>query len=110
MRVLRLVRVGKVARIARMVRFFQEMRVLMSSIAGSFISMFWSFSLLSLIIFTFAIFFVQGFANFLSDTGADISKDDPGTLDSTLLNAIAHGYSSVGRAMLSLFMSATGGD
>lgn len=56
----------KVLRVFRAIRFLKELHVMVTSIIGSLVSLGWSIVMLGLILFVFALFFVQQMAAYLS--------------------------------------------
>ena len=65
---LRLLRVTRLFRIMRVLRFLKEVRVMLVAIVGSFISLFWALGMLAVIIFIFAIYFMQQMTAYLQIT------------------------------------------
>lgn len=61
-RTLRVFKVGKILRIFRAVRCLKELRVMIGSIYGSLSSLWWSFVMIGIILYVFALFFVQQMA------------------------------------------------
>jgi len=58
-RSLRLFKLGKIFRIFRTMRFLKELRVMLASIVGSFLSLFWSVTMISMILYVFSLLFLQ---------------------------------------------------
>jgi len=77
MRLLRLGRLVRVVRIVRVVRLFRALRTLVASLAGTLKSLFWSFLLLGLIIYIFAILFTDIVLDHLIEYDIARSRDDP---------------------------------
>ena len=77
MRLLRLGRLVRVVRIVRVVRLFRALRTLVASLAGTLKSLFWSFLLLGLIIYIFAILFTDIVLDHLIEYDVARSRDDP---------------------------------
>mmetsp|Transcript_114997 Transcript_114997/g.365401 ORF Transcript_114997/g.365401 Transcript_114997/m.365401 type:complete len:656 (-) Transcript_114997:294-2261(-) len=98
-RSMRLFKVGKILRIFKSMRFLKELRVIMGSIYGSFVSLFWSLITIGMILYVFALFFVQQMAVMLTDEDAD----DPFKM---LQRAF---FRDVQRTMLTLVQSTMGG-
>merc|ERR1712061_758261 len=67
MRSLRLLRIAKILRMVRVMRFFAELRVILNSVLGSLLSLFWAFVMLLLIYYVFGLLFVQGVIQTLAD-------------------------------------------
>jgi hypothetical protein len=101
MRSLRILKVGKALRVLRMVSFFNELRMILNSLIGCVISLFWSIIMLLLFFFMFGIAFVQSATNWLRE---------PGNLENPEGEAVIIEFSSVQQAMLALFRASTGGD
>jgi len=101
MRTLRILKLARILRVIRMARFFMELRLMLNSVLGSFISLFWAFVMLVIVFYIFGLVFVQGAATYLLNNGADI--------DSESLVKIHRTFGSVQRAMLSLYKATTGG-
>eukprot|EP00747_Dinoflagellata_sp_TGD_P111382 gnl/TRDRNA2_/TRDRNA2_171212_c0_seq4.p1 gnl/TRDRNA2_/TRDRNA2_171212_c0~~gnl/TRDRNA2_/TRDRNA2_171212_c0_seq4.p1 ORF type:complete len:635 (+),score=111.61 gnl/TRDRNA2_/TRDRNA2_171212_c0_seq4:81-1985(+) len=100
MRTLRMLKMAKMLRMARVLKAFKDLRMMIVCIAGSLMSLFWSFVMLALILYMFALFFVQGFTGLLTTE----------LLESTVTDDIGVAFGSVESAMLSLFKCVTGGD
>jgi len=58
-RSLRILKVGQILRVFRTMRFLKDLRVMAISLLGSLASLGWSIAMLGLIIFIFALYFVQ---------------------------------------------------
>eukprot|EP00429_Kryptoperidinium_foliaceum_P082482 CAMPEP_0176213856 /NCGR_PEP_ID=MMETSP0121_2-20121125/15875_1 /TAXON_ID=160619 /ORGANISM="Kryptoperidinium foliaceum, Strain CCMP 1326" /LENGTH=438 /DNA_ID=CAMNT_0017552933 /DNA_START=1 /DNA_END=1317 /DNA_ORIENTATION=- len=101
-RSLRIFKLGKVLRVFRTVRFLKELRVMVTSIIGSLVSLGWSIVMLGLILFVFALFFVQQMAVYLSSLG-------PSGVGTELFDDQSAYFRSVRTAMLTLSMCTTGG-
>merc|ERR1719174_3387601 len=59
LRSMRLVKMVKMLRVIRLMRSMFELRIILTSIMGSIKSMFWSVVLLTVVVFMFALIFVQ---------------------------------------------------
>jgi hypothetical protein len=101
MRSLRILKVGKALRVFRMVAFFNELRMILNSLLGCVISLFWSIVMLGLIFFMFGVAFVQASSTWLKVPDNFENPDSEVLLDE---------FNSVQKAMLALFRSCTGGD
>mmetsp|Transcript_75920 Transcript_75920/g.171748 ORF Transcript_75920/g.171748 Transcript_75920/m.171748 type:complete len:620 (+) Transcript_75920:39-1898(+) len=97
MRSVRVLKMAKVLRIVRVFRFIAELRLIMNSVIGSMLSLFWSFVGLLFIFYVFGLVFVQGVLSHLRDDGNDL---DPN---------LGSKFGSVQQTMLSLYMAASGG-
>jgi hypothetical protein len=71
MRFLRLLKLTKIFRTFRTMRFFKDLSVLLDSFRRSLLSVIWSCVLLSLMLFIFALIFVQALADYITLEGAD---------------------------------------
>jgi len=98
-RLIRLLKLVKIFRIFRIMRFFHELRILLYSIAVSCRSLFWTAVLLTVVIYIFALIFVQGVTGHLTDHQQITVRDD-------LL--VLH-WGGVETAMSSLYKASTGG-
>mmetsp|Transcript_68477 Transcript_68477/g.155144 ORF Transcript_68477/g.155144 Transcript_68477/m.155144 type:complete len:691 (-) Transcript_68477:135-2207(-) len=98
MRSMRILKMAKVLRIVRMFRFITELRLMMNSVIGSLLSLFWSFVGLLFIFYIFGLVFVQGVLSYLRETEVELDPE------------LGDKFGSVQAAMLSLYMAATGGD
>jgi len=98
MRSLRVLKTAKVLRAVRMIRFIAELRLILNSVVGSMLSLFWSFVGLMFIFYIFGLVFVQGVVSHLRENNGVVEE------------ATREKFGSVGRAMLSLYMASSGGD
>lgn len=96
---LRLLRLARLFRIVRVLRYLKEVRVMLVAILGSFLSLFWALLMLAVIIFMFAIYFMQQMTTYLSITPSD---DELWSLQLDY-------FQNTGRAMYVLLMATTGG-
>ena len=76
MRLLRLGRLVRVVRIVRVVRLFRALRTLVASLAGTLKSLFWSFLLLGLLVYIFAILFTDVVLDHVIEYNIPRSNDD----------------------------------
>jgi len=102
LRSLRVLKMARILRILRVVRVFKDLRMMLSTIVGSFQSLFWAFSGLAFVYYLYGLVIVQSLASFVDETGEQL---DPG-----LKGDIADNFSSVMTAMLTLYKATTGGD
>jgi hypothetical protein len=100
-RSLRILKVGKALRVFRMVAFFNELRLILNSLLGCVISLFWSIIMLLLVFFMFGVAFVQSSTAWLTD------PDNRGSEEGEILK---DEFGTVQGAMIALFRSCTGGD
>merc|ERR1740121_2531460 len=103
MRVIRLLRVLKILRVFRAFRFLDELRLMVSCMLGSMASLLWSSVLIMVILLIASLTFVQMVSQLQMDSPDKVSAD------ANLKGMINAHFSSVGVAMLELFMSTTGG-
>lgn len=75
---------------------------MMETIVGCFVSLFWSFAMLALILYLFALFFVQQVTTYLVDN--DFSTDDP------RYQATETYFPTVQTAILTLYQCTSGGN
>ena len=104
LRVLRLTRILKTAQLIRIFRFVLALRTLVRSIAHTLKALFWALLLLAVIIYCFAVLFLQsvnGHITYLQDNG--------GSMDPKDAEASMKFFRSLPITMLSLFMSIAGG-
>eukprot|EP00928_Gymnodinium_smaydae_P033121 TRINITY_DN23811_c0_g1_i1.p1 TRINITY_DN23811_c0_g1~~TRINITY_DN23811_c0_g1_i1.p1 ORF type:complete len:605 (-),score=96.22 TRINITY_DN23811_c0_g1_i1:55-1848(-) len=97
MRLVKLVKLGKILRIFRAVRFLTELRVMLMSVVNCLTVLGWAFIMLGLIMYVFAVFFVQLLSVYV------------GELDEYDTEATYELFGSVFVAMLSLFQASSGG-
>lgn len=102
MRSMRILRVAKILRVFRVMKIFQELRLMLNSVLGSIVSLFWSIVMLILMFFMFSLVFVQGATNTLVDKNIVLSAEDADKLETSL--------GSIQSAMLTLYEATTGGD
>jgi hypothetical protein len=101
MRFLRLLKLTKIFRTFRTMRFFKDLSVLLDSFRRSLLSVIWSCVLLSLMLFIFALIFVQALADYITLEGAD---------DFEFKSEAFRTFGSLGTSMLTLYMAVTGGN
>ncbi|CAJ1330511.1 unnamed protein product [Effrenium voratum] len=101
-RVIRITRVVKAVRLMRIFRFVIALRTLITSIMHTLVSLFWALALLILIVYVFAVLFVQAVHDHLSDP-------DLPSLSERELEASQRYFGSLADTMLSLFMCIAGG-
>ena len=95
--VLRVLRVARLFRIIRVLRFLKEVRVMLVAILGSFLSLFWALLMMAVIIFIFAVYFMQRMTSHLSNT-----SDELWSLQKEY-------FRSTQQSMFVLLMASTGG-
>jgi len=102
-RILRIFRTIRVMRVIRVIRIFRELRLMVASIISALASLIWAFILLAVLIYLFAILFLQGVTSHFEEFG--IHDPDPALADGQLPAF----FGSLGLAMESLFCAITGG-
>mmetsp|Transcript_61513 Transcript_61513/g.144092 ORF Transcript_61513/g.144092 Transcript_61513/m.144092 type:complete len:591 (-) Transcript_61513:360-2132(-) len=101
-RVVRITRIVKAIRLMKIFRFVMALRTLVTSILHTLKSLFWAMILLSIIIYVFAILFVQAVSDYIDDpSSVPLSSEDQ--------TASFKYFGSLPNTMLSLFMSICGG-
>mmetsp|Transcript_148362 Transcript_148362/g.284338 ORF Transcript_148362/g.284338 Transcript_148362/m.284338 type:complete len:344 (-) Transcript_148362:85-1116(-) len=100
LRMLRLMKMLKLLRMVRLMRMFRELRLILNSVLGCVQAMFWAMMLILTISYMFGICFLQACTSFLQ------SQD---RVDPEVESAIKEYWSSIGSAMLSLYLAATAG-
>lgn len=101
-RVVKIIRMFRAVRILRVFRFFRELRLMICSVMGSFVSLGWAFLLIFIMVYCVATLLCQSVASFFQDKGVDgISK--------TLSHDLDHYYGNIPRAMYSLILAVSGG-
>lgn len=101
-RIIRITRILKTARLMRIFRFVLALRTLITSITHTLKSLIWALILLALIMYIFALMFVQAVQGYLADPeSAPMSESDEYRANSY--------FGSLIETMLSLFMSISDG-
>jgi len=104
MRTMRVLKVAKISRTVRLLRFFSELRLILNSLMGSLHSLFWSLSMLCLIFYIFALVLINNTTAYLEEL-QDVPQPDD-----MHIQAVKNLLGSVQQTMLTLYMTATGGD
>merc|ERR1712032_1590657 len=94
-------KLAKALRTLRILHFFNELRLIMNSIVGSVVSLFWSIVMLLLMFYVFGIIFVQGVTDFLREEESRQSR---------VGEILQDQFGTVLRAMITMFKSISGGD
>jgi len=102
MRILRVFRMIRVLRIVRVLRIFHELRRMAASIISAMASLSWAFLLLLLIMYIFAVFFMQGAVNWLQ---TELENED----FEANKEAIDAYFSSMFQSIYSLILAISGG-
>jgi len=106
MRTARILKLAKLSRTVRLMHQFDEMRLILNSLLGSLANLGWSIAMLALIFYLFALVFVQLTASWMA---SEIVDEVDGTKLEVLRLRLSP-FGSVQNAMLTLYMSCTGGD
>mmetsp|Transcript_127902 Transcript_127902/g.409725 ORF Transcript_127902/g.409725 Transcript_127902/m.409725 type:complete len:699 (-) Transcript_127902:95-2191(-) len=101
-RSLRLFKMGKILRIFRAMRLMKELRVMLASIVGSCSSLFWSFVMIGMINYIFALFFMQQMT-------VELSANQLDPPDSVEWESQRFFFRSVERTCLTLMEATMGG-
>jgi hypothetical protein len=102
LRILRVCKLAKLLRVVKLASTFKVLRNMLTSLINSVGTLAWSLVLLLMILFLFALTFVQRTAAFLSTEAA--------TLDEAELTALVESFGGVGVTMRNLYMCMTGGN
>jgi len=102
LRTMRILKVTKISRTVRLLRFFTELRLILHSLMGSLHSLFWSMAMLALVFYIFALILVNSSTSYLVFNFEVMDEAD--------VNLVKQYLGSVQQAMLTLYMTATGGD
>jgi len=102
LRSMRLMKMVKALRVLKMLRFVSELRFMINSVMGSFVSLFWCGVMLVMAFFLFSLAFVQGVGAYLLDHAGEISEQE----HADLINS----FGSVLASMMTCFRCSTGGD
>jgi len=105
-RVLKTLRMVRVLRIVRVLRFFRELRRMVTSIMSSMVSLLWCLILLFIIMYVFAVIFMQAGVTYMD--GRRVEEEDAKFLEGS--NAFRRFYGSLGEAFYSLIKAITGGE
>jgi len=98
-RFLRVLRLVRAARVIRLARFFRELRLMIHSVMACGVPLLWALSMLTIMIYIFAVFMTVGVAESLTDTAlSDKTRSD-----------LRNYYSTLGKTMFTLFAGVMGG-
>eukprot|EP00449_Zooxanthella_nutricula_P005292 CAMPEP_0198504830 /NCGR_PEP_ID=MMETSP1462-20131121/10696_1 /TAXON_ID=1333877 /ORGANISM="Brandtodinium nutriculum, Strain RCC3387" /LENGTH=621 /DNA_ID=CAMNT_0044234003 /DNA_START=90 /DNA_END=1952 /DNA_ORIENTATION=+ len=101
-RSLRVFKVGKILRVVRAIGLLRELNVMVRSLLGCFLSLFWASTVLGVILFIFALFFVQQMQMHLQDLPEELRQGTTWDLQRQY-------FQSVVTAIGTLGMCTTGG-
>merc|ERR1719333_169410 len=96
LRVLRIVKTLKLLRVIRVMRFFQVLRLMVSSIAGSMMTLFWSILMISIMMYMFGLCFLQAVTLYLNE---NVRED----VDEQTYEDIKYFWNGVLQSMMTLF-------
>lgn len=99
-RLARLLKITRLLRVLRAVRFVSPLRQMLSSIARSFVMLFWAVIVLMLIWWILALTFLQGLTEVVDDE----------TLSQEAREKIAFSFGTIPRGVFTLFSISSGGD
>merc|ERR1719150_954133 len=74
-RMARILKAAKLFRVIRVLHFFSELRMMMTSLLGSLMSLVWSFVTMGTLTYLFACFFVHGAAYYMIEMGDDLDSE-----------------------------------
>jgi hypothetical protein len=109
LRVLRILRLVRILRVVRVLHLISELRAIVSSIVGSFRSLVWVVVLLLLMIYIVAVFFTQSIADHFVAMKEEALDEGRTWQSSEEENTLALFFSSIPRAILSLWQAMSGG-
>eukprot|EP00415_Alexandrium_ostenfeldii_P004273 UN4273 len=103
LRILRILRIIRILRVVRVLHLISELRTIVSSIIGSLKSLAWVVVLLLLVIYIVGVYFTQAITDRLVQLkNGSIAPDQKDT-------DLQYFFGSLGRTILSLFQSMSGG-
>jgi len=100
-RIIRMTRLLKTVRLMRIFRFVLALRMLITSILHTLKSLFWALVLLLLIVYVFAVLFVQAVHEYRSDFLSSLTVEEN--------DALERYFDSLASTMITLFMSIANG-
>lgn len=100
-RIVRLTRLLKTVKLMRIFRFVLALRMLITSILHTLKSLFWALILLLLIVYVFAVLFVQAVHDHRTEVGVSLSEEE--------ISAYDRYFDSLPTTMITLFMSISSG-
>jgi len=110
LRSLRILKLAKILRVMRILRVFVDLRLMLTSVIGSCISLLWSFVMLAFVYYLFGLVFVQSLTLFLLDGGGEVLVDVADGPDLELKGLVMKYFGSVEKAMASLWIATMGGN
>jgi len=109
MRMIRLLKLAKIGRTLRVMRVFKDLALIFGSFMQSIVPLFWCFVMLTMVIYVFALVFVQGLSGYLANELTEMNSAETGQMPENM-EEIKECFGSVQQAMLTLYMAVTGGD
>jgi len=100
LRVLRLLRILRILRLLRFARIFRKLRIMVLAVLNSAVPLLWATVLLSILLFFFSVFFMQGVAHYVSDLTVLPDPD---------VEVLRDFFGNLPMTFLTLFMAVTGG-
>eukprot|EP00927_Polykrikos_kofoidii_P043360 TRINITY_DN37430_c0_g1_i1.p1 TRINITY_DN37430_c0_g1~~TRINITY_DN37430_c0_g1_i1.p1 ORF type:complete len:619 (+),score=135.49 TRINITY_DN37430_c0_g1_i1:85-1941(+) len=108
LRVLRILRLVRVLRVMRVLRLVSELRTIVSSILGSFKSLFWTMVLLTLMIYIVGVYFTQCVTNHLVERTENAGGKEIELTQSE--EKLEYYFGSLARTLLTLWEAIAGGE
>eukprot|EP00441_Pelagodinium_beii_P034674 CAMPEP_0197639776 /NCGR_PEP_ID=MMETSP1338-20131121/14298_1 /TAXON_ID=43686 ORGANISM="Pelagodinium beii, Strain RCC1491" /NCGR_SAMPLE_ID=MMETSP1338 /ASSEMBLY_ACC=CAM_ASM_000754 /LENGTH=597 /DNA_ID=CAMNT_0043212549 /DNA_START=23 /DNA_END=1814 /DNA_ORIENTATION=+ len=102
LRLVRMLRLVRILRIFRMVRFFIDLRIMVKGMQASARALFWALLLMLLFIYMYGVTFMQLSRTFLT-------LNDGNDVDADTIALFRMYYGGLGKTVLTLFMTITGG-
>jgi hypothetical protein len=106
LRIMRLIKIVKILRAVRLMRLLEPLRVILSCLINSVLSLVWSLVMMLLFFFMFSTVFVQFSSSYLQTHWEELQLEK----DPTLLYDLIRQFGSVQTAMMSLYQASTGGE
>eukprot|EP00747_Dinoflagellata_sp_TGD_P093837 gnl/TRDRNA2_/TRDRNA2_165896_c2_seq2.p1 gnl/TRDRNA2_/TRDRNA2_165896_c2~~gnl/TRDRNA2_/TRDRNA2_165896_c2_seq2.p1 ORF type:complete len:654 (+),score=125.26 gnl/TRDRNA2_/TRDRNA2_165896_c2_seq2:285-1964(+) len=110
MRLMKLLKIAKMLRMVRVMKFFRELRLLVIPLIGSVRPLFWTLVMLSLMLYMFAVIFLQATSGAMLDDRALVTAGATPLLADEERKDLYDRWGTVTKSMLSLYMAITGGD
>jgi hypothetical protein len=101
LRILRMFKMAKMVRMLKALAAVHDLRIMIDCLLGSFFGLFWALVLIGVIMYIFALIFVQAFTEYLIEEGDSLSP--------VMRRDIENYFGSVSNAVLSVYMMLTGG-